>query len=67
VGGQGAIRGIGSDGLIRALEHTFNHAGATNDVDTCFGFYTEDATLFFYGESQPIAHYSILITTRGGE
>ena len=42
---------------IVAMEGAFNEAYATNQVDTYFSFYTEDATLFFYGERQPVALY----------
>jgi len=55
---------------ILALEKTFNHAYATNDADTYFGFYTEDATLFFFGARQPVAQYSegwrLIIAAGGG-
>jgi uncharacterized protein (TIGR02246 family) len=43
---------------IRALAEKFNTAYATNDADTYFGFYTEDSTLFFFGERQKVAAYS---------
>ena len=42
---------------IVKMEEAFNEAYATNQVDTYFSFYTEDATLFFYGERQPVAQY----------
>jgi len=42
---------------IVKMERAFNEAYATNQVDTYFSFYTEDATLFFYGERQPVALY----------
>ena len=42
---------------IVEMEEAFNEAYATNQVDTYFSFYTEDATLFFYGERQPVAQY----------
>jgi ketosteroid isomerase-like protein len=35
----------------------FNDTYATNDVETYFGFYAEDATVYFYGERQDIAAY----------
>jgi ketosteroid isomerase-like protein len=42
---------------VAAAAKAFNTAYATNDVDTYFGFYTEDAVLFFYGTRQPVAAY----------
>jgi ketosteroid isomerase-like protein len=42
---------------IVEMERAFNEAYATNQVDTYFSFYAEDATLFFYGERQPVALY----------
>ena len=42
---------------VTAAAKAFNTAYATNDVDTYFGFYTEDAVLFFYGARQPVAAY----------
>lgn len=35
----------------------FDHAYATNDVDTYFGFYAEDATVYFYGARQDVDAY----------
>ena len=37
---------------------SFNEAYATNDVDTYFGFYAENATVYFYGERQDVAAYN---------
>jgi ketosteroid isomerase-like protein len=42
---------------VTAAAEAFNTAYSTNDVDTYFGFYTEDAVLFFYGARQPVAAY----------
>jgi len=42
---------------IIEMEKAFNEAYATNQVDAYFNFYTEDATLFFYGERQPVERY----------
>ena len=42
---------------IRGLLNTFNTAYATNDADTYFDLYAEDATVFFYGERQDLAAY----------
>jgi ketosteroid isomerase-like protein len=42
---------------ISAAYASFNEAYATNDVDTYFGFYAEDATVYFYGERQDVAAY----------
>ena len=53
-----------------AAAEAFNTAYSTNDVDTYFGFYTEDAVLFFYGARQPVAAYreewTASIKTGGG-
>ena len=35
----------------------FNKGYATNDVDTYFGFYADDATVYFYGARQDMAAY----------
>jgi uncharacterized protein (TIGR02246 family) len=42
---------------IRGLLNKFNTAYATNDADTYFGLYAEDASVFFYGERQDLATY----------
>jgi ketosteroid isomerase-like protein len=42
---------------IRAAEEAFNGAYESNDYETYFGFYAEDATLFFYGERQDLTDY----------
>jgi len=42
---------------IIEMEKAFNEAYATNQVETYFGFYAKDATLFFYGERQPVETY----------
>ena len=42
---------------IRDMEARFNGAYATNDADTYFGTYTEDATLIFFGSRQVVADY----------
>ena len=42
---------------IQALEEAFNGAYASNDVETYFGYYTEDAALYFFGARQPVAAY----------
>lgn len=42
---------------IVEMEKAFNEAYATNQVDAYFGFYAKDATLFFYGERQPVERY----------
>ena len=39
------------------MEARFNGAYATNDADTYFGTYTEDATLIFFGSRQVVADY----------
>jgi hypothetical protein len=43
---------------IRALAEAFNTAYATNKVDAYFGFYAEDAELYFYGARQDLAAYN---------
>ncbi len=42
---------------LTAAYTSFNEAYATNDVDTYFSFYAEDATVYFYGERQDLAAY----------
>ena len=42
---------------IREMEAKFNGAYGTDDADTYFGIYTEDATLIFYGSRQVVADY----------
>lgn len=43
---------------IRALAEAFNTAYAANKVDAYFGFYAEDAELYFYGARQDLAAYN---------
>jgi len=42
---------------IAEMEKAFNEAYAANQIDTYFDFYAKDATLFFYGERQPVERY----------
>ena len=42
---------------IIEMEKAFNEAYAANQIDTYFSFYAKDATLFFYGERQPVERY----------
>ena len=42
---------------VAAASEVFNSAYETNDADTYFDFYTEDAVVFFYGERQSVAAY----------
>ena len=42
---------------IREVAEAFNTAYATNDVETYFDFYTDDAVLYFYGARRPVAAY----------
>jgi len=42
---------------VLGLGKAFNDAYATNEVDTYFGFYASDVTLFFYGERQSLEKY----------
>lgn len=55
---------------IRAAEARFNGAYASNDYETYFSYYTEDASLYFYGERQVVADYyeewSAMIKAGGG-
>jgi ketosteroid isomerase-like protein len=44
---------------VRAASHAFDRAYATNDMDTYFDFYTDDAVVFFYGSRQVVAEYEI--------
>lgn len=48
----------GVEAEIREAEKTFNGAYASNDVDTYFSFYTEDATLYFFGARQRVTDYN---------
>ena len=48
----------GSDNAdLHAAIKAFDKAYATNDVDIYFGFYDDDATVYFYGARQDIAAY----------
>ena len=42
---------------IREMAEAFGTAYATNDVEAYFGFYTDDAVLYFFGARQPVAEY----------
>jgi len=42
---------------IKAAEKAFNGAYESNDYETYFGHYTEDATLFFFGARQKVSDY----------
>lgn len=48
----------------------FDAAYASNDVETYFGFYTDDAVLYFYGARQKVSAYkeewTALIEAGGG-
>ena len=48
--------GSGNADLDTAI-HAFNHAYATNDVETYFDFYADSATVYFYGARQDVAAY----------
>ena len=48
-----AVENADLDAAITA----FNNGYATNDVETYFGFYDDDATVYFYGARQDIAAY----------
>jgi len=42
---------------LHAAIKAFDGAYATNDVDTYFGFYADDATVYFFGARQDVAAY----------
>jgi len=42
---------------LHAAIKAFDHAYATNDVASYFGFYAEDATVYFYGARQDVDAY----------
>jgi ketosteroid isomerase-like protein len=46
-----------SDADLNAAINAFDHAYASNDVETYFSFYAEDATVYFYGARQDIDAY----------
>jgi ketosteroid isomerase-like protein len=46
-----------SETEVRAAVAAFNTAYATNDVESYFSHYTDDATLYFYGERHKVAAY----------
>ena len=47
---------------VTSAVEAFNTAYATNDVETYFSNYTDDAMLFFYGARQPV---SVFLFTPG--
>ena len=47
---------------LHAAIKAFDHAYATNDVETYFSFYVDDATVYFYGARQDVAAYHELWT-----
>lgn len=55
---------------VTSAVEAFNTAYATNDVETYFSNYTDDAMLFFYGARQPVSAYheewSAMINAGGG-
>jgi ketosteroid isomerase-like protein len=42
---------------LHAAIKAFDAAYANNDIDTYFGFYADDATVYFYGARQDMAAY----------
>jgi len=42
---------------LHAAIKAFDGAYASNDVDTYFGFYADDATVYFFGARQDVAAY----------
>jgi len=42
---------------LHAAIKAFDKAYGTNDVETYFGFYADDATVYFYGARQDMAAY----------
>jgi ketosteroid isomerase-like protein len=53
--------GSENEDLYAAIK-AFDHAYATNDVETYFSFYDDDATVYFYGARQDITAYHELWT-----
>lgn len=45
------------DADLNAAIKEFDRAYASNDVETYFGFYAEDATVYFYGARQNVSAY----------
>ncbi len=45
------------DAELHAAIKAFDHAYATNDVETYFSFYAEGATVYFYGARQDVDAY----------
>ena len=45
------------DADLHAAIKAFDHAYATNDVETYFGYYADDATVYFYGARQDVDAY----------
>ena len=43
---------------LYAAIKAFDHAYATNDTDTYFGYYDESATVFYSGDRQDLAAYA---------
>ena len=43
---------------LYAAIHAFDHAYATNDTDTYFDYYAENATVFYSGDRQDLAAYA---------
>ena len=43
---------------LYAAIQAFDHAYATNDTDTYFGYYAESATVFYSGDRQDLADYA---------
>ena len=46
-----------ADADVREAVSAWNGAYASNDVETYFGYYVADATLYFYGARQDVAAY----------
>lgn len=46
-----------AEAKVNAAVHAFNVAYATNDVEGYFDYYTDDATLYFFGARQIVADY----------
>lgn len=47
----------GVAGEVKAAMTAFNDAYESGDYETYFSYYTEDATLFFFGERQKVSDY----------
>ena len=47
------------DADLNAAIKAFDHAYATNDIETYFSYYADDATVYFYGARQDVDAYHV--------